>query len=65
LLRQCRDGIIGLGAEVYNDWAWADFYAAAAAQAQAGGDWIGAAIYNDWSYRYDNAAWTLYNAAGC
>ena len=51
--------------EVYNDWAWADFYAADAAQAQAGGDWIGAAIYNDWSYRYANAGSTLYNAAGC
>lgn len=51
--------------EVYSDWAWADFYAEDAAQAQAGGDWIGAAVYRDWSNRYDNAGWTLYNAAGC
>ena len=39
--------------------------AADALQANAAGDWIGAAIYNDWSSRYDNAGWTLYNAAGC
>ena len=51
--------------EVYNDWAWADFYAEDALQAQAQGDWIGAAIYRDWSNRYDNAGNTLYNAAGC
>jgi hypothetical protein len=51
--------------EVYSDWAMADFYAEDALQANAQGDWIGAAIYNDWSYRYDNAGWTLYNAAGC
>jgi hypothetical protein len=51
--------------EVYSDWAWADFYAEDAMQASAQGDWIGAAIYNDWSSRYDNAGWTLYNAAGC
>ena len=51
--------------EVYSDWAWADFYAEDALQANAQGDWIGAAIYSDWSNRYDNAGWTLYNAAGC
>ena len=49
--------------EVYSDWAWADFYAEDAAQAQAGGDWIGAAVYTDWSNRYDNAGNTLYNVA--
>jgi hypothetical protein len=51
--------------EVYSDWAYADFYAEDALQAQSQGDWIGAAIYNDWSYRYANAGDTLYNAAGC
>ncbi len=50
--------------EVYSDWAWADFYAEDALQANARGDWIGAAVYNDWSNRYDNAGNTLYNAAG-
>lgn len=51
--------------EVYSDWAYADFYAEDAMQAQAQGDWIGAAIYRDWSSRYDSAGNALYNAAGC
>ena len=47
--------------EVYNDWAWADFYATDAEQANAQGDWTGAAVYTDWSNRYEYAGNALYN----
>jgi hypothetical protein len=54
--------------ELYNDWAWADFYAQDALDANARGDWIGAAVYTDWSNRYESAGNVLYNVSnsmGC
>ena len=64
LPRQCN----AILDEVYNDWAWADFYTIDAQQAQASGDWIGAAVYTDWSNRYEYAGNALYGVAssmGC
>jgi hypothetical protein len=57
LPRQC-DAILD---EIYDDWAWADFYAADAAAANAQGDWIGAAIYMTWSNKAESEGNTLYN----